>query len=187
MKNKENLINFVKYLDFMREELQKAIDEKQTLAATARNLSITPQKLNTLKNKPKYFDTIIRKHFITEKDYYLALYQNQTVEDRIYKAVLQIDEYKIVELTQKEKDLINEALNQLNEREKDIIIQRYADRKSLDEVGYDYNVTRERIRQIEAKATRRLRAMLYENLKERYNNKNYEQEIERINSNNSTK
>ena len=44
MKNKENLINFVKYLDFMREELQKAIDEKQTLAVTARNLSITPQR-----------------------------------------------------------------------------------------------------------------------------------------------
>lgn len=187
MKNKENLINLVKYLDLMKEELQKAIDEKQTLAATARNLSITPQELNTLKSKPKYFDTIIRKHFVKEKDYYLALYQNQTVEDRIYKAVLQIDEYKIVELTQEEKNLINQALNRLNEREKDIIIQRYADKKSLDEVGYDYNVTRERIRQIEAKATRRLRAMLYENLKERYNNKNYEQEIKRIDPNNSTK
>lgn len=85
------------------------------------------------------------------------------------------------------KDLINEALNRLNEREKDVIIQRYADRKSLDEVGYDYNVTRERIRQIEAKATYRLRAMLYKNLKEKYNNKNYKQEIKRIDSNNSTK
>ena len=187
MKNKENLIEFIKYLDLMKEELQKAVDEKQSLATTARNISITPQELNNLKNKPKYFDAIIRKYFMSEKDYYLTLYQNQTVEDVLYKAILQIDEYKIVDLTQKEKDLINEALNRLNEREKDIIIQRYADRKSLDEVGYDYNVTRERIRQIEAKATRRLRAMLYENLKERYNNKNYEQEIERINSNNSTK
>ena len=29
--------------------------------------------------------------------------------------------------------------------------------------------------------------MLYKNLKEKYNNKNYEQEIKRIDSNNSTK
>lgn len=187
MKNKENLINLVKYLDLMKEELQKAIDEKQTLATTARNLSITPQELNNLKNKPKYFDAIVKKHFVTEKDYYLALYQNQIMEERLYKAILQIDKYKIVDLTQDEKDLINEVLNQLNEREKDVIIQRYADRKSLDEIGYDYNVTRERIRQIEAKATYKLRAMLYKNLKEKYNNKNYEREIKSIDPNNSTK
>jgi RNA polymerase sigma factor (sigma-70 family) len=187
MKNKENLINLVKYLALMKEELQKAIDEKQTLATTARNLSITPQELNNLKNKPKYFDAIVKKHFVTEKDYYLALYQNQTVEERLYKDILQIDKYKIVDLTQDEKDLVNEALNQLNEREKDVIIQRYADRKSLDEVGYDYNVTRERIRQIEAKAAYKLRAMLYKNLKEKYNNKNYEQEIKSLDPNNSTK
>ena len=56
MKNKENLIEFIKYLDLMKEELQKAVDEKQTLATTARNISITPQELNNLKNKPKYFD-----------------------------------------------------------------------------------------------------------------------------------
>lgn len=187
MKNKENLIEFIKYLDLMRDELQKAVDEKQSLATTARNISITPQELNNLKNKPKYFDAIVKKHFVTERDYYLALYQNQTIEERLYKAILQIDKYKIVDLTQDEKDLINQALNQLNEREKDVIIQRYADRKSLDEVGYDYNVTRERIRQIEAKATYRLRSMLYENLKEKYNNENYEREIKRIDPNNSTK
>ena len=187
MKNKENLINLIKYLDLMKEELQKAIDEKQTLATTARNLSITPQELNNLKNKPKYFDAIVKKHFVTERDYYLALYQNQIMEERLYKAILQIDKYKIVDLTQDEKDLINEALNQLNEREKDVIIQRYADRKSLDEIGYDYNVTRERIRQIEAKTTYKLRAMLYKNLKEKYNNKNYEREIKSIDPNNSTK
>lgn len=103
MKNKENLVNLVKYLDLMKKELQKAIDENQTLATTARNLSITPQELNNLKNKPKYFDTIIKKHFANEKDYYLALYQNQTMEERLYKAILQIDKYKIVDLTQDEK------------------------------------------------------------------------------------
>lgn len=172
MKNKENLINLIKYLDLMRDELQKTVDGKQTLAATARNLSITPQNLNGLKNQSRYFDTIIRKCFMDENDYCLVLYRNQTVEDRIYKAVLQIDEYKIVELTQEEKNLINQALNRLNEREKDIIIQRYADKKSLDEVGYDYNVTRERIRQIETKAMRKLRIILYEDLKEKYNDKN---------------
>lgn len=187
MKNKENLIEFIKYLDLMKEELQKAVDEKQSLATTARNISITPQELNNLKNKPKYFDAIIRKYFMSEKDYYLTLYQNQTVEDVLYKAILQIDEYKIVDLTQDEKDLINTALDRLHEREKDVIIQRYADKKSLDEVGYDYNVTRERIRQIETKAMRKLRIILYENLKERYSNEHHKQTIKRIDSNNSTK
>jgi RNA polymerase primary sigma factor len=59
------------------------------------------------------------------------------------------------------KGRLGEILNGLNERERRILELRYglADGfpRTLEEVGRQYNVTRERIRQIEAKALRKLR------------------------------
>lgn len=59
------------------------------------------------------------------------------------------------------KDKISEVLDTLTEREKTVLIQRFglADGKpkTLEEVGLAFKVTRERIRQIEAKALRKLR------------------------------
>src|SRR5947208_15116381 len=59
------------------------------------------------------------------------------------------------------KGKLGEVLNGLNERERRILELRYglADgySRTLEEVGKQYNVTRERIRQIEAKALRKLR------------------------------
>ena len=60
-----------------------------------------------------------------------------------------------------ENDRINEVLSQLTEREARVIRLRYGleDGKghTLEEVGREFNVTRERIRQIEAKALKKLR------------------------------
>ena len=59
------------------------------------------------------------------------------------------------------KDMMSEVLETLSEREKKVLIQRFglADGKpkTLEEVGVEFNVTRERIRQIEAKALRKMR------------------------------
>jgi RNA polymerase primary sigma factor len=56
---------------------------------------------------------------------------------------------------------LGEVLTSLNERERRILEQRYGlldgFPRTLEEVGKQYNVTRERIRQIEAKALRKLR------------------------------
>lgn len=56
---------------------------------------------------------------------------------------------------------IHEVLSELTDRERKIIVLRYGledDRsRTLEEVGQEFNVTRERIRQIEAKALRKLR------------------------------
>ena len=56
---------------------------------------------------------------------------------------------------------IHEVLGELTDRERKIIVLRYGledDRsRTLEEVGQEFNVTRERIRQIEAKALRKLR------------------------------
>ena len=59
------------------------------------------------------------------------------------------------------KDQIDKVLNQLTPREKRVIQLRFGleggHTQTLEEVGQEFNVTRERIRQIEAKALRKLR------------------------------
>lgn len=59
------------------------------------------------------------------------------------------------------KDKMHEVLATLTDREKKVLIQRFGlldgKPKTLEEVGLEFNVTRERIRQIEAKALRKMR------------------------------
>ncbi|MBJ7449980.1 MAG: RNA polymerase sigma factor [Parachlamydiales bacterium] len=59
------------------------------------------------------------------------------------------------------KDKMNEVLATLSDRERTVLIQRFGlldgKPKTLEEVGVEFNVTRERIRQIEAKALRKMR------------------------------
>lgn len=61
------------------------------------------------------------------------------------------------ELTLDQKDGLDFALDTLTEREKHCVILKYRENKTLEEIGKEYNVTRERIRQVIAKATRKLR------------------------------
>lgn len=59
------------------------------------------------------------------------------------------------------KDKMNDVLSTLSDRERKVLIQRFGlldgKPKTLEEVGVEFNVTRERIRQIEAKALRKMR------------------------------
>lgn len=59
------------------------------------------------------------------------------------------------------KDKMGEVLSTLTDRERKVLIQRFGLQdgkpKTLEEVGIEFNVTRERIRQIEAKALRKMR------------------------------
>jgi len=63
------------------------------------------------------------------------------------------------------KSQINDALNKLTERERKIIVLRFGlddgRFRTLEEVGREFGITRERIRQIEAKALRKLRHPSY--------------------------
>lgn len=52
---------------------------------------------------------------------------------------------------------LEHALLTLSDREQKVLEKRFQDFKTFEEVGKDFNVTRERIRQIEAKALRKLR------------------------------
>ncbi len=59
------------------------------------------------------------------------------------------------------KQLLNSTLHSLTPREEKVLRLRYGiddgKPRTLEEVGKEFNVTRERIRQIEAKALRKLR------------------------------
>ena len=56
---------------------------------------------------------------------------------------------------------MEEILDGLNEREKRVLVMRFGLEdgmpRTLEDVGKEFNVTRERVRQIEAKALRKLR------------------------------
>ena len=59
------------------------------------------------------------------------------------------------------KQMLGDVLDTLSDREKRVIILRYGlidgRQRTLEEVGQEFQVTRERIRQIETKALRKLR------------------------------
>ena len=59
------------------------------------------------------------------------------------------------------KEAMNKVLETLSPREKKVLIMRFGlddgKPKTLEEVGKEFKVTRERIRQIEAKAIRKLK------------------------------
>ena len=59
---------------------------------------------------------------------------------------------------------IRTILNQLSQKERDVLILRYGldndgTKKTLDEIGTQYNVSRERIRQIETRAISKLKKL----------------------------
>lgn len=77
------------------------------------------------------------------------------VED---EGVMSPDDYAVNELL---KDELNEVLLELTDREEKVLRLRFGlddgCTRTLEEIGKEFNVTRERIRQIEAKALRRLK------------------------------
>lgn len=54
-------------------------------------------------------------------------------------------------------DGLHIAIDSLTEREQKIIKEKYVERKTLDNIAHEFNITRERVRQIEAKALRKLK------------------------------
>ena len=92
---------------------------------------------------------------ILENVDYSQLEKRHKTEKLIYESSI---EEKIIFSVLKEE--INRALNTLTTREKQVLNLRYGlgdgEAKTLEEVGNEFKVTRERIRQIEAKALRKL-------------------------------
>lgn len=94
----------------------------------------------------KYFvDGIIKEHVLP----YIEIPEKLPIDDP----------YELI-LNSVVKDIIKDVLSELKEKERDVLELRYGlndgKERTLEEVGAIYNVTRERIRQIEAKALKRL-------------------------------
>jgi RNA polymerase primary sigma factor len=81
------------------------------------------------------------------------------IEDHASPAPLEVASNHILKIQ------IGEALNKLSERERKILVLRFGLEdgrfRTLEEVGREFGITRERIRQIEAKALRKLRHPTY--------------------------
>ncbi len=82
------------------------------------------------------------------------------------------------------RELLNRALGKLSPKEEFVIRQRFGigdeAPKTLEEVGETFDVTRERIRQIQAKAIKKLKASLNLPMHDRGNNRNVRQKLTRF-------
>lgn len=96
----------------------------------------------------------------TEKARIDAILGLLDIEDARFIKGLMYDEDQIG-LNENQKQGLEVALSKLSEREQKVIELRFKDRFTLDECGRLLDVTRERVRQIEAKAIRKLRHPAY--------------------------
>jgi RNA polymerase primary sigma factor len=129
--------------------LSQEMGRKPTEEEIADRMEMTIEKLRFIAKSaqlPISLETPIGK----EEDSRLGDFieaEGETPEDRVAKNLLRED--------------LESVLNTLSARERDVLRLRYGlddgRMKTLEEIGHIFNVTRERIRQIEAKALRKLR------------------------------
>lgn len=142
------VVNNLKVYDFLAEKL--SFTNEQT--ADAVYASIPFESFEVLYNIFLEEDDIFEEYEITEKNWNLyprELICENDVEEQITAIMM--------------KEQLFEALKKLNEREQRVLELRYGlneeEPKTLEEVGHIYNVTRERIRQIETKALRKIKKL----------------------------
>ena len=131
-------------------QLLQELGREPTTDEIAQKLSITPEKVREIMKiaqDPVSLETPIGE----EEDSHLGDF----VEDTDSPAPSDSASYALL------REQIANVLNTLTPREKQVIKMRYGledgRQRTLEEVGREFNITRERIRQIEAKALRKLR------------------------------
>ncbi|OEJ19300.1 RNA polymerase sigma factor RpoD [Brachyspira hampsonii] len=120
------------------QEIAKALSWPESRVKSVRNVAKDPVSLNAPIGDEE--DTIL----------------GELIEDKEFESPQNITTFKIL------RKQIDSILDSLHDREQKVIRMRFGlvdgYSHTLEEVGYVFKVTRERIRQIEAKAIRRLRA-----------------------------
>lgn len=116
----------------------------------AKEMEITTAEVENLikiSQHPKSLSTPIGDDKDTTLEQFVADLSQPTLYDTVSKEFL--------------RDSLNEVLDTLTDREKKVLTMRFGlddgKSKTLEDVGKEFKVTRERIRQIEAKAIRKLR------------------------------
>jgi len=168
---------------WIKQKIRRAIQDKGNIIRIPVHLQETIQKLNRLEDKYKRMELDVDVEKICEiagikKEIYYKLKKIQNTFLKtvsLYTLVGEEEETELIELINSEEDkslediiikrelkeIINETLSTLTPREEGIIRKRFGfddgEPKTLEKIGQSYRVTRERIRQIEAKALRKLR------------------------------
>jgi RNA polymerase primary sigma factor len=134
--------------------LQQILEREPTQEEIARAMDITDDKVRQVLDVARH-PVSLEAPVGNEGDAFLGDF----IEDESMPAPIEIAAQQLL------KAQISDALSKLTERERKIILLRFGleDGKfrTLEEVGREFGITRERIRQIEAKALRKLRHPSY--------------------------
>ncbi|MBP3799378.1 MAG: sigma-70 family RNA polymerase sigma factor [Bacilli bacterium] len=145
----------IKKLKSIRNELTQSLEREPSIEELANKTGFTPEKireLDRISQQPVYMDEAIGEDHDTTRG-------DMMVDECAVNPIKKVEDNAL-------KNALDEIFNncekfKINEKEKQIIIMRFGledgKQRTLDEVGKHFNVTRERIRQIESKALRKLR------------------------------
>lgn len=169
MKNKENLIELINYLDFAKRELEAAINEKQSLSQTARNLSITPNSLSAIKNHPLYFRGLLLKKIPIGADLEIILSENQNMEEKLFKTIFNPHYPRPIVLTDLEQETIRSIFENITEPYgKEIMLLKIDDNLNKSAFAKEHNLTQNEINQIENRVSSKLKRNIYQAFKDFY-------------------
>ena len=157
-KRAEELKVMQKQLRELDESIQVILDGKSSMSQFAEKHGVTPQSMNNGLNKGLP-SLLKRVDIATEEDIRKLLEDSMSPCERLINSVLQSNDLIILDVA--EEDTFMEVINEaLNEREREVINYRFGflgELNSLDKTAIHMRITRERVRQIEAKALRKLR------------------------------
>ena len=130
--------------------LTQKLGREPSVKEVAKEMQMTTDEIENLmkiSQQPKSLSTPVGDDKEATLEQFVADINQPTLYDKVSRELL--------------KDALNKVLDTLSPREKKVLIMRFGFEdgkpKTLEEVGREFKVTRERIRQIEAKAIRKLK------------------------------
>ena len=131
-------------------KLTQKFGKEPSVKEIAKEMEVTPEEIENLmkiSQQPKSLSTPVGDDKEATLEQFVSDQSQPTLYDKVSKELL--------------KEAMNKVLETLSPREKKVLIMRFGlddgKPKTLEEVGKEFKVTRERIRQIEAKAIRKLK------------------------------
>ena len=131
-------------------KLTQKLGREPSVKETAKEMQVTPEEIENLmkiSQQPKSLSTPVGDDKEATLEQFVSDQSQPTLYDQVSRELL--------------KEALNKVLETLSPREKKVLIMRFGlddgKSKTLEEVGKEFKVTRERIRQIEAKAIRKLK------------------------------
>ncbi len=130
--------------------LTQKLGREPSIKEIAKEMQMTTEEIENLmkiSQQPKSLSTPVGDDKEATLEQFVADINQPTLYDKVSRELL--------------KDALSKVLDTLSPREKKVLIMRFGledgKPKTLEEVGREFRVTRERIRQIEAKAIRKLK------------------------------